>query len=87
MITAAITRQDILSAMAAFDATYPGTNDYDNWREKGNYKRAVRHNRRLYPCKWLVVHAMGDGTQTPEIHTAEAIRVLKKCKFEVIAKP
>ncbi len=86
MISAPITRQDILSAMVAFDAAYPA-NDYDNWREKGNYKRAVRHNRRYYPCKWLIVHAMGDGTETPEIHTGEAIRVLKKCKFEIVAKP
>jgi len=87
MSSAPINRQDILTAMRAFDASYPNTNDYDRWLDKGNYRKAVRHNRRLYPCKWLVVHAMGDGTQTPEIHTNVAIRILCNCDFEVIAKP
>lgn len=87
MISTPITRRDILMAMRAFDATHPNSNDYDRWLEKGNYRRAVQHNRRLYPCKWLVAHAMSDGTQTPQIHTNEAVRVLCDCQFEVVAKP
>lgn len=84
----AITQQHILPAIHQFDITYPDTNDYKCWLQRGNYRWAVRHNGKLYPCKWLVVRAMGwDETQTPEIHTHEAVRVLMRCGFEVIPRP
>ncbi|HKI34908.1 MAG TPA: hypothetical protein VKA46_23835, partial [Gemmataceae bacterium] len=54
-----MTRADILAAIARFDETYPNTNDYDSWLDKDNYTKAVEHNDRLYPCKWLVAEVMG----------------------------
>ena len=37
-----VTRHHILSAIRAFDAKYPNTNDYKGWLEKGSYKYARR---------------------------------------------
>ena len=81
-----MTRDDILAAMARFDAAYPHSNDYDSWLDKANYTKAVQYNGRLYPCKWLVAEVM--NVATPDLNTNnDVIPVLESLGFRVIPKP
>jgi hypothetical protein len=79
------THRHILAAIRDFAAKYPNSNDYDSWLDKGNYRWAIKDGKRYCPCKWPV--AKVKGIETPDIHTHEAIRILKGCGFEIVKKP
>ncbi|MGB3905716.1 MAG: hypothetical protein WBB22_12405 [Anaerolineae bacterium] len=85
-----ITRDDVVAALRHFDSMYPDTNDYNGWLDKRTYKYAlryaVRHERRLYPCKYILslasgfdVTEFGGGQQTNN--------KFRRLGFEVIDKP
>lgn len=81
-----VTRQHVLDALNRFDNEHPDTNDYDSWLDKGNYKYALEHRARLYPCKYILSLAsgfdrrdFGGGEQTNS--------VFRTLGFEVIYKP
>ena len=78
--------KDILAAMRNFDAQYSDTNQYDSWLEKGNYKYAIQHGDRLYPCKHILSETTGIGTS--EFNGGEETnRVFRQLGFQVVKKP
>lgn len=80
---ATVTAQDVSAAMQAFDATYPDTNDYDNWLDKATYKYAVSREGRLYPPKHILSEAT--GISTADFSGGEQTnRVFEQLGFEVI---
>jgi hypothetical protein len=81
-----VTANDILSAMKDFDKTYPDTNGYEAWLEQRQYKFAVEHQGRLYPCKYILSQAT--GIDTGEFSGgAQTNRVFGQLGFNVIEKP
>ncbi len=81
-----VTTQDILAAMRHFDTQFSNTNDYDAWLEKENYKYAVRHEGRLYPCKHILSQVT--GVDTGDFNGGEQTNsVFRRLGFEVINKP
>lgn len=76
----------IFRVMRDFDAQYSYTNDYDSWLEKGNYKYAVQHDGKLYPCKYIL--SLATGVPTSEFSGGEQTnRVFRRLGFSVIDKP
>jgi len=81
-----VTRQDVLDALNQFDSDYSDTNDYDSWLDKGNYKYAVQHLGRLYPCKYIL--SLASGFDRRDFNGGEQTNsVFRRLGFEVIDKP
>lgn len=80
-----VTRQQILQAIHSFDIEHPDTNTYENWLDNANYKYAVQHNDKLYPCKHILSQATGiataefsGGEQTNRVFEALGFTVVRK---------
>lgn len=81
-----IDRQAVLCAMSDFDSEYHGTNDYRSWLEKANYKYAIAHAGRLYPCKHILSRASGIPTSLFN-GGSQTNGILERLGFQVILKP
>ena len=49
------TREDVLSAMARFDAELRDTDGWLGWEERANHKYAIEHEGKRYPVKQAVL--------------------------------
>jgi hypothetical protein len=81
-----VTQQAILSAIQAFDAEYPNTNDYKGWLEKGNYKYALLYKGKKYPPKHILIVATGTPWQEFGGGVQQTNRVLCDLGFTIVTK-
>lgn len=80
-----ITREKIIQVLNQFDRTYPDSNNYDNWLDKGAYRYALHHNGRRYPCKYILSEASGFSTESFS-GDEQTNRVFRDLGFEVAKK-
>lgn len=57
------TREDVLDAMARFDAELRDTDGWLGWEERVNHKYAIEHEGKRYPVNQIVAMASNVGTQ------------------------
>ena len=81
-----VSKDSVLAALRRFDREYPSSDSYDNWLNKGNYKYALRHSRKLYPPKlilsWITGANREDFNGGPQTNS-----VFERLGFQVIDKP
>ncbi|MFT4039158.1 MAG: AAA family ATPase [Thermomicrobiales bacterium] len=75
--------EDVLAAMARFDAELRGAEAWRGWETRGNFRFAIEHEGRRYPVKHIVADATGVGTH--EFSGGdEANRWLQHRDFEIV---
>lgn len=76
--------EQIVRAMAAFDSgACPPF--YQKWLANPNFTKAVRHRRRYYPPKYLIVHVT--GIAGAKFNTKKAVEILTALAFSIVDKP
>lgn len=80
-----ITPEKVLTVIQDFDARYPDTNAYDSWLENGNYKYALQHRGKLYPCKHIL--SLSAGIPVSEFSGGDQTNIVfERLGFEVVDK-